>query len=146
MDSEKYMVDRLQDQISYYNKKSLSYKRKLFSISLISSLCTCSIPIIISIKTYFQAFDIAVIVISQIINLCTWYINFGKLQELSSKYRYSCDLLRKHKVLYENNCAPYTNPENSFSLLVKNCETIMFEENDFGSIGINKNSHEELTL
>ncbi|WP_414632289.1 DUF4231 domain-containing protein [Clostridium sp. UBA871] len=124
-----YINSRLNDQINWYDRKSNLAKKKLLRISFFSAICSSLIPIFtLFIDNYPYIFKIIITFLSQCINICTWYICFNKLQEISLKYRSTCESLKTHKILFENNCTPYDISDNALKLLITNCECIMDEE------------------
>lgn len=136
-----YLSDRLERQIKWYDDKSVEAKKNLSRVTFFSVLCTSLIPIVTLFIDFFPFLaKVIVTLLSQIVNICTWYINFNKLQEIRISYRSICENLKTQKFLYENRCSPYNDSSTALSLLISNCESIMDEEHKNWSTIFNKNS------
>ncbi len=148
MDKDKYLQERLDDQIEWYDKKSKVNQKwfKLLKIMEISSAAL--IPFIISfitdssiiLKIIAGSLGILVVIISGIIGLY-------KFQENWIEYRTTCETLKHEKYLFLIKSNPY-NIDNPLPLLVQRAESIISKENTYWSQYIKKedNSNTDSTV
>ncbi len=135
MSIEKYISNRVDDQIKYYDSKSVEYKKKHENISLatiiISSLIAL-VPAFIDILPNFKevisfisAFLAAVITVLQAID------KLKKYNDLFYQFRITCEKLKQEKELYLHQSGEYkrTDEMTNEQLFVERCESIMATEN-----------------
>lgn len=127
---EDYLKTRINDQISWYERKSSYNKNAYNRMTVCSILFGSAIPILTvfegEVMAQYMRFVIALLgggvaVISALVSLY-------KYEENWVKYRTAAQLLNREKNLFLTQTTPYTS-EQSFSLFVQNCEAIMAAEN-----------------
>ena len=135
MSIEKYINDRLNDQIKYYDLKSIEYKKKHENISLatiIISALIALVPAFIDILpnckgiiTFLSALLAATITILQAID------KLKKYNDLFYQFRMTCEKLKQEKELYLYQSGEYkrTDEMTNEQLFVERCESIMATEN-----------------
>lgn len=132
---EKYISDRLDNQIDYYDSKSIEYKKNHENISvstiIISALIALApafmdiLPNFKEIISFISAFLAAVITILQAID------KLKKYNELFYQFRITCEKLKQEKELYLHQSGEYkrTDEMTNEQLFVERCESIMATEN-----------------
>ncbi|RGH99903.1 DUF4231 domain-containing protein [Coprobacillus sp. AM26-5AC] len=135
MSIEKYISNRVDDQIKYYDSKSVEYKKKHENISLatiIISALIALVPAFIDILPNFKevisfisAFLAAVITVLQAID------KLKKYNDLFYQFRITCEKLKQEKELYLHQSGEYkrTDEMTNEQLFVERCESIMATEN-----------------
>ncbi len=135
MSIEKYINDRLDDQIKYYDLKSIEYKKKHENISLatiIISALIALVPAFIDILpnckgiiTFLSALLAATITVLQTID------KLKKYNDLFYQFRMTCEKLKQEKELYLYQSGEYkrTDEMTNEQLFVERCESIMATEN-----------------
>ena len=135
MSIEKYISDRLDDQIKYYDLKSIEYKKKPENISLatiIISALIALVPAFIDILpnckgiiTFLSALLAATITVLQTID------KLKKYNDLFYQFRMTCEKLKQEKELYLYQSGEYkrTDEMTNEQLFVERCESIMATEN-----------------
>lgn len=135
MSIEKYINDRLDDQIKYYDLKSIEYKKKHENISLatiIISALIALVPAFIDILpnckgiiTFLSALLAATITVLQAID------KLKKYNDLFYQFRMTCEKLKQEKELYLYQSGEYkrTDEMTNEQLFVERCESIMATEN-----------------
>lgn len=135
MSIEKYINDRLDDQIKYYDLKSIEYKKKHENISLatiIISALIALVPAFIDILpnckgiiTFLSALLAATITVLQAID------KLKKYNDLFYQFRMTCEKLKQEKELYLYQSGEYkrTDEMTNEQLFVERCERIMATEN-----------------
>lgn len=129
MDEKEYIEQRLDDQISWYSKKSQCNQKWYKRLKAIEIGAAVSIPFFVSyitdttpnVKIIVGVLGLAVALISGILAL-------HKFQEIWIEYRTTTESLKHEKFLYLTRCDPY-NIENSFCLLVERVESLISKEN-----------------
>jgi len=132
MTPEEYIEKRVEDQIRWYDRKSLTnqkiFKRlritEIVSAALIPFLSAISIgrPEASLIRTIAVGLlGIAVTIIASVLSL-------GKHHENWIDYRTICESLKKEKFLFQTRVEPY-NADDAFRLLVQRIETLISKEN-----------------
>ena len=132
MDEAKYIKDRLDSQLDWYDKKSgwnQSWHKKL---RILEVLAASSIPFLTGYITDTTP-DMKVVVggLGVLIAVSSGVIALFKFQEHWLQYRTTAESLKHHKFLYLTKTAPYTD-ENSFNLLVESVEGLISKENSNG--------------
>ena len=126
-----YIAERVDDQIDWYDRKSLSnhrwYKRlrttQLIAAALIPFLTGYLAPEMPATKVVVGLFGAGIAVITATLDLY-------KFQEHWIQYRTVCESLKKEKYLFLTNSGPYgTEPTTDFQTLVQRVEALISKEN-----------------
>ena len=131
-----YIKVRIDDQIEYYDKKSIHYKKMHENLTITTIILSASIAIIPAFTalipnykntfTFLSAFFAAIITVLQTID------KLKKYNELFYQYRSTCEKLKQEKYLFLTNSGEYKTSHNAPTneqLLVERCESIMATEN-----------------
>lgn len=129
MDEETYLKGRLEDQITWYDKKGQWNQKAFKSLRIAEIVAASSIPFFVGhihqtdskVKLVVGLLGVVVAVIAGIVSLC-------KFHEYWIEYRTTCETLKHHKYLYLTKSAPY-DEENAFNVLVENVESLISKEN-----------------
>jgi len=132
MKPDEYIQKRLQDQIDWYDQKSienqLTFKRlrktEIFAAALIpfvSGLTASIRSMLIPGSIVTGLLGVAVTIFASILAL-------GQHQENWIKYRTTCESLKKEKFMYQTGIEPYE-VDDAFTLLVQRVETLISKEN-----------------
>lgn len=124
-----YIEKRLQDQISWYSKKSTynqnCYKRLKY--------CDNALALLIVPASYYSCrcylLNYFVIAAGLLISFFNFLQSINKYHENWIQYRSAAELLKHEKFLYETRSGGYNNCSNPFNLLVERCESIISSEN-----------------
>ena len=131
MDIKEYMTDRVDDQIDWYDKKSVKCQRtyKIFQITEI--ILASLIPLLAAYSEKYTIIAICVGLFGSIIAIIESITKLNKYHENWIEYRTTCELLRYHKNLFETHSYPYAVSEETVeNLFVKNIENIISSENN----------------
>lgn len=131
MNEEEYLKNRLDDQIDWYDHKSIKNQKyfKLFQIILIVS--AAAIPLLSGYlgqeeTTTYLPYIIGVL--GFLVAIITALLGLYKFQEIWTAYRTTCESLRHEKYLYLTKTDPY-HGKNAFNLLVQRVEMLISKEN-----------------
>lgn len=117
-----YMKGRLEDQMNWYDKKSCTNQALYKRHTIFQFLAGLSAPMVSLYSVEASAILIYCLVFSLI--LCM----LGKWQENWIKYRTTCEILKKQKMLYENRSGVYSG-EDRFKILVERTESLISPNN-----------------
>lgn len=128
MDPEEYMEMRINDQISWYDRKSGINKKWCLRLEIITILGSACIPIISSLGSDSYTWTIYVVSILGVILTCVaGLMALMKYRENWIEYRTASEQLRMEKFLYLTRTGPYAG-SNAFTILVETVETILASE------------------
>lgn len=127
MNAEQYLKSRLDDQIEWYDNKSIHaqnvYKR-LQSTEIILAAC---IPFFSGYVTTHWLIPFTIALLGALVVVVTSITRLGNYHENWLQYRSTCELLKHEKYLYLTSTNPYK--EKNFQLLVERVESIISSEN-----------------
>jgi hypothetical protein len=135
--SEEYIKSRLEDQITWYSKKSASNQRMYKRLQLITIIASSSIPFLTAYASEFYSIEIVVGLIGVSIAAITSVNGLYKYQENWIAYRSTSESLKHQKYLYLTGTEPY-HDEQAFNMLVQNVEMLISRENSTWSKQMDK--------
>jgi len=129
---EKYLKERYQDQIDWYEKKSSSnqsrYSKFQWTLIILSALT----PVLIAIDFGFAEYSflkwIAVIT-AVIVAICAGALRIFKYHDNWITYRTTSETLKKEIHLYNAGIGDYTNAKDKESVFVQRVESLISQEN-----------------
>lgn len=140
MDFEEYNKKRIQDQIDYFDRKSVKYKKIYFTLKTTQILISASIPVLTSFVIKHNWVLILISIAGALVTAIDSIISLNKFNDKRIQYRASSELLKQEQYLYETKSEIYSNdPENSFNLLVSKIESILSNEVSEWSVMAQKN-------
>lgn len=129
MDTKEYLEKRVDDQISWYGKKSAVIKKRHYTLRVIVILISVILPFLTGIMSDKTPYiKIAIAAGSLIIAFFEGISSLYKYQEQWLTYRNTAESLKREKILFQTKSGPYEKSQ-ALSLLVNRCEGIMSEEN-----------------
>jgi hypothetical protein len=130
--AEEYIQKRLQDQIEWYDSKSLSNQRVFKRLRLFEIVAAALIPLLSGAAISFPKLQLFSMVIVGLLGIAVTIIagilSLGQHQEHWIEYRTTCESLKKEKFLFQTGVEPYIG-EDAFHLLVQRVETLVSKEN-----------------
>lgn len=130
MDIEQYMNTRVDDQIAWYDKKSI-YCQKMYKRMQIAEIVLAALIPLLSAYSENCAIAIVVGLFGSAIAITESISKLNKYHENWIEYRTTCELLRYQKYLYETHSSPYNQEEETIeNLFVRNIENIISSENN----------------
>ena len=128
MDESQYLDERIEDQISWYDKKS-QWNQKWFRRLKISEVAAAaSIPFLVGYIEVHGGIKLAVGALGVLIAIISSGIALYKFHENWIEYRTTSESLKHEKFLYLTNCPPYEG-EDKFCLFVERIESLISKEN-----------------
>lgn len=130
MDIQQYISDRLNSQLSWYSKKSQHAKKMYRTFQVVEIIIAASIPLLSAYTIENTTVAIIVGILGAVITITESISKLYRWHEEWIEYRFTCEALKRHKILYLTNSAPYnTTQEINDKLLVNNVEAIISSEN-----------------
>ncbi|MBG3873567.1 DUF4231 domain-containing protein [Staphylococcus sp. mip270_02] len=126
-----YIHDRLEDQINWYDEKSMICQKNYNLNKYIQIIAGALIPAIIPFSLVFDSisFTITTAILGLLIVISQSICSIKKFHENYIQYRTTCEVLRHEKYLYLYNVEPYDNEKEPLKLLVSRVESIISNEN-----------------
>lgn len=127
VDIDKYIAERVDNQIEWHDRKSKSAKRLFVTFGIIQIAAVASIPIINSFASEDLRFLHVSSVLAGIAAIATGFVILTRAEENWLRYRTTCNRLQALKVAYEHRMEPF-NKRDRDALLVTMCESALNEE------------------
>lgn len=129
MDENEFIKERLDDQISWYDKKSQWNQKYYKVLRIIEIIAAATIPLVAGLMTA-ESMELKFLVgfLGLMIAVITGAVTLYKFQENWIKYRTTCEMLKHEKYFYLTKTNQY-NLDDPFPLLVKRVENIISKEN-----------------
>tara|TARA_B100000787_G_C16050418_1_gene230977 strand:+ start:226 stop:681 length:456 start_codon:yes stop_codon:yes gene_type:complete len=124
-----YFEERLDNQIDWYDRKSIQSQRWFKRLQVIVIVSSATIPFLsgyMDSETLYL--KIAIGILGLVIAAITAVLGLYQFQENWLEYRTTCETLRHEKYLFLAKAAPY-NEEEPFLLLVERVEGLISKEN-----------------
>jgi len=129
MNQEEYLQERIDDQINWYDRKSLQSQKWFKRLQIVSIIAATTIPFISGYLTETTIWlKLAVGVLGLIVAAITAILGLYKFQENWLEYRTVCESLKHEKYLFLTKSEPYDS-EDSFKILVERVEGLISKEN-----------------
>ena len=130
MDSTQYIEQRLDNQISWYDKKSKSFKISTIISKLLIILLSASIPFMVEMMHHNEeVLKEMIFVFALLIGIVTGISSFMKFQEKWYSYRTTCETLRHQKYMFLTESGHYKDNPSKFNDLVLKVERTISKEN-----------------
>ncbi len=146
MTEAQYMKDRVDNQISWYGKKSTINKKLYLRLNGIIIVFAASIPALSgfsSSEAYGEKLRWVIAALGIVTASLTGIASLWKFQEKWATYRMTAEALEREKILYNTGAGPYTGRGTDFKFFVQNIERIMNSENEQWTEIISKSGSDE---
>ncbi len=137
MTAQEYIKDRVQDQMTWMDKKSQKNKVYYLRLKVTEVLAAATIPFLALFKKencincvigecdltpyIISLLGVLIVVLAGIQQLHKYYDHW-------TRYRTTSELLKREKFLFETRTAPYNEEATAFSKFVENIEGILANE------------------
>lgn len=132
MNEQEYLAERVEDQINWYDKKSMRNQRIYKRIKRLEIITAALIPFC-SILTASQTIShitgaLLTGLLGVIVGILAALLSVGKHQEHWIEYRTVCETLKKEKLFFLTKVGIY-GEKNAFPKFVKRVEALISKEN-----------------
>lgn len=126
---EKYLKERYEDQVNWYDKKSMINQKIYRSLQWIIIVLAAIDPVLILSKEYYLNIIAAVFAIT--IAIAAAAQKTFKYQENWINYRTTCEMLKKEKFFYNSKIQGYESVRDPESYFVERVEEMISRENTY---------------
>jgi hypothetical protein len=120
------IFERLEDQIAWYDRKSLANQRKYKRIKVAEIVAAAAIPFLSSVKLSYITMVTGGLGV--VITILEGLLHLNQYQENWIAYRSTCESLKHEKYTYLGKASPYTNVADPHALLAERIESLVSQE------------------
>jgi hypothetical protein len=130
----KYLTDRYEMEIQWYNKKSIFNKKlnNIFQILVIILAAILPISAVLEFKWI-------TVILAAIVAIGTGILKYCRFEEHWQNYRTTCETLRKEKHFYDAKIGEYKDSNCPEELFVERVESLISQENTKWFMTVRKN-------
>ena len=120
------IIERLEDQIAWYDGKSITNQRAYMRIKIAEIISAAIIPLLTGLglphtKVVIGGLGVVITVLEGLLHL-------NQYQQNWINYRSTCEALRHEKYTYLAKAAPYANVPDPYALLAERIESLVSQE------------------
>jgi hypothetical protein len=121
------IMQRLEEQIAWYDQKSIFNKKAYKRIKVVEIIAAALIPLIASLKIPYST---AVITgsLGVLITILEGLIHLNQYPQNWTAYRSTCEALRHEKFVYIAKAPPYSSDGERYALLAERIESLVSQE------------------
>ncbi|HXU15878.1 MAG TPA: DUF4231 domain-containing protein [Terriglobales bacterium] len=120
------IIERLEDQLAWYDRKSLANQRAYKRIKVTEILAAAIIPFLAGLGLPHTG--IVTGGLGVLITVLEGLLHLNQYQQNWITYRSTCEALKHEKYTYLGNAAPYANVADPHSLLAERIESLVSQE------------------
>src|SRR6267143_4155525 len=120
------IMERLEDQIAWYDRKSLASQRAFKRIKTVEILAAAVIPFLAAFKLPFIGMVTGGLGV--LITILEGGLHLNQYQHNWITYRSTCESLKHEKYTYLGKASPYTNVPDPHALLAERIESLVSQE------------------
>lgn len=128
LDESKYIKERLDEQINWYDTKSIKNQKVYKRIKILQIISAALIPFLSSLVADFKYFIYVVSFLGVLVSILEGILSLGKYHENWIEYRSICETLKREKYMFLGKAGVYSE-NSSLEVLVERIETIISNEN-----------------
>ncbi|MGA8531868.1 MAG: DUF4231 domain-containing protein [Acidobacteriaceae bacterium] len=117
---------RLEDQIAWYDRKSLSAQHVFKRIKIIEILSAAMIPFLAAVP--FKDDKLVTAGLGVLITILEGILHLNQYQQLWNTYRSTCESLKHEKYTYLGHAGPYAGAADPHALLAERVESLVSQE------------------
>jgi Protein of unknown function (DUF4231) len=119
-------MERLEDQIAWYDRKSLMNQRIYKRIKVVEILAAAGIPLLAGLNFSFMTMVTGGLGV--LITVLEGMVHLNQYQQNWITYRSTCESLKHEKYTYLGKAAPYSNVPDAHALLAERIESLVSQE------------------
>ena len=120
------IMERLEDQISWYDRKSLSAQHIYKRIKVVEIFAAALIPLLVGLS--FKEDRLVTAGLGVLITILEGILHLNQYQQLWSTYRSTCEALKHEKYAYLGKAAGYATAADPHVLLAERIESLVSQE------------------
>jgi len=129
---EKYLKERYQNQIDWYEKKATSNQSRYSKLQWILIILSALTPVLIAIDfslTEYSFLKWIAVITAVIVSISAGTLRIFKYHDNWITYRTTCETLKKEIHLYKAGIGDYANAKDKESVFVQRVESLISQEN-----------------
>jgi hypothetical protein len=119
-------MERLEDQIGWYDRKSLASQRTYKRMKVTEIIAAAAIPFVAVFK--FSFIGMVTGGLGVVITVLEGMLHLNHYQENWTAYRSTCEALKHEKYTYLGKAAPYAGVADPHALLAERIESLVSQE------------------
>ena len=120
------IMERLEDQIGWYDRKSMASQRAFKRIKTVEIFAAAVIPFLAALK--FPASGMITAGLGVLITVLEGMLHLNQYQQNWITYRSTCESLKHEKYTYLGKASPYANVPDPHALLAERIESLVSQE------------------
>lgn len=120
------ILERLEDQISWYHRKSLDNQRGFKRIKMIEILAAATIPFLAGLN--FPHVGLVTGALGVLITVLEGLLHLNQYEQDWIGYRSTCEALKHEKYAYLGKASPYGSAADPHALLAERVESLISQE------------------
>jgi hypothetical protein len=120
------IMDRLEDQIAWYDRKSLASQQAFKRIKIVEILAAAAIPFLAALKS--PSIGMVTGGLGVLITVLEGMLHLNQYQQNWIAYRSTCESLKHEKYTYLGKASPYANVPDPHALLAERIESLVSQE------------------
>ena len=130
MISEEYLKDRVENQIGWYDRKSLSNKKWFYLFQIIVLVMSAAVPVVSVLSVVFEDTWIrfCIAILGAIVTISAGIISLYQFRKNWIEYRSTAEALKHEKFMFKTKTGPYSKGE-AFPVFVERIEALISREN-----------------
>jgi Protein of unknown function (DUF4231) len=125
---EEYVEQRINDQIAWYDRRSIANKRWFKRLRFAEIVAAATIPFLSGFAAKSSSIEIAIGALGVFVAVVASLLGLLQLQVHWIEYRATAESLKKERVLFLTQTEPYDKGD-AFHLLVQRVEALLSKEN-----------------
>lgn len=129
MTQEEYLKDRVEEQISWYDRKSVSSKKWFYFLQIIVLIMSAAVPVVSMLSIVFEDIwiRICIAILGAIVIISTGIISICQFRKNWIEYRSTAESLKHEKYMFKTKTGFYSKGD-VFPLFVERIETLVSKE------------------
>ena len=130
MTAEEYVKTRLDAQIEWYDRKSVTAQRSFKALRLAEIVCAALIPLLSGyVDTNTPTISVSVGILGAAVAVVAGVLGLYQFERNWVEYRATCESMKKLKFLFLTGAEPFNqDPARSYDLLVQRVEALVSKE------------------
>src|SRR5262245_4218228 len=125
---EEYVEQRINDQIAWYDRRSITNKRWFKRLRFAEIVAAATIPFLSGFASKSSSIEVAIGALGVFVAVIASLLGLLQLRVHWIEYRATAESLKKEKFLFLAQTEPY-DKGNAFDLLVQRVEALLSKEN-----------------
>lgn len=120
------IMQRLEDQIDWYDRKSIANQRTYKQMKVVEILAAAIIPFLAALRN--PSIGMVTGALGVLVTVLEGMLHLNQYQQNWINYRSTCEALKHEKYTYLGKASPYANVPDAHALLAERVETLVSEE------------------